>query len=220
MSGSVFSKFVVPSPRPFPVILVVDTSGSMDEEGKVEALNLAIREMISAFARENALRALLQVAVITFGGDGARLLVPFTPARGLTWTDVEADGATPMGAAIALLRELLEDTTRLPERAYRPAVVLLSDGAPTDEAHFRREVEAMNASERARKASRFVVAVGEEADEELLRTFLKHDDAPIFRPESAREIVDSLQTITDSLVSSSRTATPGEALSTIIMGNG
>ncbi|MFL5346088.1 MAG: hypothetical protein ACJ8AT_14970 [Hyalangium sp.] len=44
-----------------------------------------------------------------------------------------AEGRTLMGAAFELARELIEDRTRLPARAYRPTLVLVSDGIPTDE---------------------------------------------------------------------------------------
>lgn len=217
MSGSVFGPFLVGSARPFPIILVVDTSGSMGEHGKIEALNLAVREMIALFARENGLRAELQVAVITFGGEGARLHVPLTAARSLLWTDVVAGGSTPMGAAIGLLRGLLEDPERIPTRAYRPAVVLLSDGQPTDEVHFQRELSALQASKRAGKVSRFAVGVGADADERLLRAFLNSESDRVFRPETAREILEVLSAITRSITESSRSATPGAALSTTVV---
>ena len=57
--------FVVNTPRPLPVILLCDTSGSMSVDGKIEALNEAVRQMINTFAQESRIRAEIQVGLIT-----------------------------------------------------------------------------------------------------------------------------------------------------------
>ena len=56
-----------------------------------------------------------------------------TPVEDLVWEDLEAGGYTDLGAA---LRELTTQLRVPPmeERALPPAVVLISDGMPTDEA--------------------------------------------------------------------------------------
>ncbi len=212
MSAPSFANFTLATARPFPVILVADTSGSMGQNGKIEALNLAVREMVDLFSRENGLRAELQVAVIVFGGDGARLHVPLTPARSLKWTDVTASGPTPLGAAIDMLRGLLEDANVVPSRAYRPAVVLLSDGRPNDEHRWPRAVTEYLGSDRASKATRFVVAIGTDADERPLRAFLGSESATIHRPETASELQELLYAVSQSICVSSRGVHPGENL--------
>ena len=40
---SSLKKFAVATPRPLPVIVLADTSGSMGENGKIEALNAAMK---------------------------------------------------------------------------------------------------------------------------------------------------------------------------------
>ena len=72
---SSLKKFAVAAPRPLPVIVLADTSGSMSENGNIEALNLALREMVSTFSKESRLRAEIQVGLITFGGK-AQLHLP------------------------------------------------------------------------------------------------------------------------------------------------
>src|SRR4051812_9067631 len=49
---SKLKEFTVSSARPLPVIVVADVSGSMGTDGKIEALNAAVAEMLSAFAEE------------------------------------------------------------------------------------------------------------------------------------------------------------------------
>src|SRR5437763_1821259 len=45
-------EFTVPSARPLPVVLLADVSGSMSADGKIDALNAAVAEMLAAFAEE------------------------------------------------------------------------------------------------------------------------------------------------------------------------
>src|SRR5205809_535935 len=45
-------EFTAATARPLPVIVLADTSGSMSENGKIEALNTALTDMVAAFAEE------------------------------------------------------------------------------------------------------------------------------------------------------------------------
>lgn len=64
---SELKKFQVQTARPLPVIVLADTSGSMSVDGKIEALNRGLKDMVASFASESRLRAELQVSVIAFG---------------------------------------------------------------------------------------------------------------------------------------------------------
>ena len=77
---SSLKKFAVATPRPLPVIVLADVSGSMNEEGKIEALNMAIKEMVATFSKESRLRAEIQVGLITFGGT-AQMHLPLVAAN-------------------------------------------------------------------------------------------------------------------------------------------
>jgi uncharacterized protein YegL len=122
----------LPGARPLPVIVLADVSGSMGVDGKIQALNHAVREMIEAFRDETDLRAEIHVCVVTFGGK-ADAHLPLGRAADASWTDLGANGGTPMGAAFELARSIIEDRNIVPSRAYRPTFVLVSDGQPTDE---------------------------------------------------------------------------------------
>lgn len=60
------TQFTVSAARPLPVILLADVSGSMAAEGKTEAMNQSVRDMLSTFAGSDDLRAESHVAIITF----------------------------------------------------------------------------------------------------------------------------------------------------------
>lgn len=210
---SSLNKFAVATPRPLPVIVMADVSGSMGENGKIEALNAAMRDMLSTFSKENRLRAEIQVGMITFGGQ-AQMHLPLAAACSVaSFDELKAAGATPMGAAFDLARQLLEDKERIPSRAYRPVLILLSDGLPTDD--WEAPLKALCDSERAQKASRLAMAIGPDADEAMLKEFANDAEAPIFRAHNARDIHRFFRAVTMSVTT--RTASQNPDASTVLV---
>lgn len=201
-------EFTTQAARPLPVILLADVSGSMGVEGKIQALNHAVREMIEAFQDESDLRAEIHVSVITFGGQ-SRVHLPLGPARDASWSDLGASGGTPMGAAFDLARELVEDRDKVPSRAYRPTVVLVSDGQPTDA--WQQPLSALLGSERGGKAFRMALAIGADADHAVLSAFLADPEARVYRADEARQIRQFFQLVTMSVSARSRSANPNSA---------
>ena len=59
--------FKFKEPRCLPVILLLDTSKSMANNGKIQALNEATAEMLSAFAQTSDNDSVIKVSIITFG---------------------------------------------------------------------------------------------------------------------------------------------------------
>lgn len=198
-------EFTTQNARPLPVILLADVSGSMSSDGKIQALNHAVKEMIEAFKDEADLRAEVNVAVITFGEE-ARLHMPLTPARTATWTDLGAKGNTPMGAAFELARAMVEDKQVIPGRAYRPTIVLISDGQPNDD--WKPPLEALLGSDRGGKAFRMAMAIGGDADQEVLKAFLANSEEPVRTGNDARQIREFFQFVTMSVSTRSRSANP------------
>jgi uncharacterized protein YegL len=212
---SMLKEFTVQSARPLPVILLADVSGSMGVDGKIQALNLAVREMLSAFQDETDLRAEVYVAVVTFGGQ-AKVHMPLSPARNVSWLDLTASGGTPMGAAFDHVQQMIEDRDVVPGRAYRPTVVLVSDGQPTDA--WEAPLQALLGSERGGKAFRMALAIGADADHEVLTAFLADAAARVYRADEARQIRQFFQIVTMSVTARSRSANPNT--SPVVASNG
>jgi uncharacterized protein YegL len=204
------SDFTLSSARPLPVIVLADVSGSMAVNGKIDALNEAVSEMIATFAEEEDTRAEIHVSVITFGADGAKVHKPLKPAAEVTWESMTAAGRTPMGDALSIAQKLLEDHDVIPGRAYRPTLVLVSDGVPTDE--WKTPLTSLLNSERAAKAVRFAMGIGDDADKEMLKAFLGDEEARVFEAHEAREIKKFFRWVTMSVTSRSRSANPNSII--------
>lgn len=198
-------EFTVSSARPLPVILLADVSGSMAVDGKIDALNGAVAEMQAAFAEEEDEHVEIHLAVVTFGGT-ATLHVPLAPASDVRWTPMQAGGRTPLGAALDIATDLIEDRDRVPSRAYRPTVVLVSDGLPNDE--WEAPLQRLLTSERAGKAERFALGIGADADHDMLRRFLNDPEGRIFEAHEGREIRKFFRWVTMSVTSRSRSVAP------------
>jgi len=206
---SELKKFQVQTARPLPIIVLADTSGSMSVDGKIEALNKGLKDMISSFAGESRLRAELQVSLITFGSQ-AEVNLPLTPAHQLQgFTPLTAAGATPLGGALALASQMIEDKDSIPSRAYKPVIVLVSDGHPTDD--WQGSFARLANGERSSKATRFAMAIGADADESMLGDFANDPEAPLFRAENAADIHRFFRAVTMSVSARSRSATPNQS---------
>ncbi len=207
---SKLKEFTMSSARPLPVVVLADVSGSMSANGKIEALNDAVAEMIATFAEEDDSRAEIHVSVLTFGGSGAALHKPLRPANETEWEPMEASGRTPMGEAFSLVQRMIEDRDTIPSRAYRPTLVLVSDGVPTDD--WRGPLDQLLQSERASKAMRFAMGIGADADHQTLTAFLANDEGRVFEAHEAREIKNFFRWVTMSVTTRSRSANPNSVV--------
>lgn len=200
-------EFTISNARSLPVILLADVSGSMSAEGKIEALNQSVRDMLAAFSSNDDLRAEIHIAIITFGGQ-ARVHIPLQRAGDVKWMDMVADGKTPLGSAMSMAADLIEDQAKITNRAYRPTVILVSDGQPTDQWH--EALDRLAKQGRAQKADRIALAIGGDADLDMLRRFLSDERKQVFVASDARRIKDFFQFVTMSVAVRSRSVNPND----------
>jgi magnesium chelatase subunit D len=110
------------------ILFLVDASGSMAAHKRMSAVKGAVLSLLNdAYQRRD------KVALISFRGEGARILLPPTSSVALAAPRLEVlptGGRTPLAAGIkkaaeVLMREELRDKER------RPLLVLLTDGRTT-----------------------------------------------------------------------------------------
>ena len=173
--------------RPLHFIWLVDCSGSMMGE-KIQSLNYAIKQAIpdmQAAAEENP-NAQLYVRAITFS-DGAKWHVASpTPVQDFEWLDVEAGGLTDLGKALELVTTQLE-MPPMPERALPPVLVLLSDGQPTD--MYEKSLNQLMSLPWGKKAVKLAIAIGSDADKEVLARFIDHPEIPVLEANNPAALV-------------------------------
>lgn len=197
-------------PKPLPVILLLDGSGSMSEDGKIEALNQAVQVMIQQFADEAQKEMEILVSIILFNGEGAIVHTPYTEAQKLQaegFAPLEAEGYTPLGGALKLAKEMIEDKVRTPSRAYRPAVILVSDGEPNDD--WKGPMQAFMEG-RSAKCQRFAMPIGPKAKQsQAIRQFLGGEYVEnLFYADRAADIANAFNCITMSVSQRVRSRDP------------
>lgn len=199
-------KFVEKGPKPLPVLLLLDVSGSMYEN--MPTLNAAVREMLSSFAEEEKMETCIQVAIITYG-NAASVLHEFTPASSLLlqWEDLDAGGMTALGAALKEAKQMIEDKNRTPSRAYRPTVVLISDGYPNDE--WQAPLHDFVNQGRSSKCDRMSMAIGHDLNEDMLKSFLSGENQ-LHYADNAQDIKKFFKKVTMSTLMRTRSMNPNQ----------
>ena len=202
------TKFKSPKAKKLPVILLLDVSGSMSGE-KINSLYDSVTDMLQAFAEAHVREKMIDVAIITFGNE-VLLHTPYTPVDDLRNAGVSrfhADGMTPMGTALKMAKEMIEDKATTPSHIYRPAVVLVSDGEPNDS--WQHPMDAFIRDGRSAKCQRFAVAIGSDANQDILRRFCGGDDT-LFYAERASDIVDAFSQISMSVSTRAASSNPNQ----------
>lgn len=236
--------FTAPTARPLPVFLLLDVSYSMGEivdpentrstgqttfrdgqtwelvEGgtqKIQFLNEAVARMIDSFGTEEGLETEFLVSVIVFG-DRASLHLPPTIASSVNWEAMHVFGdGTAMGAAFSLVKGLLEDKNIVPSRAYRPTVILVSDGQPTDD--WNRPLESLINEGRSSKCFYMAMGIGENPGLQVLERFISRTPVlaevngqtipnKVFRASDADKIHEFFRKVTMSVTTRSKSQNP------------
>lgn len=153
----------------FLLIFLLDTSGSMAGK-RIQQLNESLLTFSNDLRKNKFTSTHLDISIITFG-DNVTVLPPessddFQPPN------LFAGGATPLGTAVNkaldVIKEWKESRKNHGESFYRPLVILITDGEPTDD----WQLAAANVrDEESRKALNFLSVGIEGANLEVLSNF-------------------------------------------------
>ncbi|MBA2535347.1 MAG: magnesium chelatase subunit D family protein [Rubrobacter sp.] len=110
------------------ILFLVDASGSMAARKRMSAVKGAVLSLLNdAYQRRD------KVAMISFRGEGAKILLPPTSSVELAASrlqDLPTGGRTPLAAGIEKAAEVLKRES-LRDRERRPLLILLTDGRAT-----------------------------------------------------------------------------------------
>jgi uncharacterized protein YegL len=186
-----------------PVVLLLDVSGSMTGEPITE-LEKGILKFFQEVASDPFARLSVEVAVVTYGGRVTAPLTFLSCANGRLpdIPSLQAGGYTPMGEAIDVGRRLISwrrgHYRHSGISAYKPWMVLLTDGMPNDP--WEKSAACAREEAETDQLVFFGVGVGPDADFEALTQILPAQNPPLklkglrFKP-FFRWLSDSLRAV-------------------------
>ena len=156
-----------------PCVLVLDGSGSMAGD-PVREMNEGLRLLEQELKADSTASVRVQLLVIRAGdNDEVEVLSDWTDAMTFEAPEIQANGRTPVGAAMALALDKIAaqkdcyDANGIP--STRPWIMLISDGIPTDP-DWQEVASRCRDAEEAKKVAIFPIGTAE-ADLEVLGQF-------------------------------------------------
>lgn len=164
-----------PTPR-VPVCLCLDVSGSMSGS-PIDELNQGVKLFYDAIKDDEVALYSAEVSVVTFGGSDASCIVDFASLELQPNPPyLTASGMTPMGEAVNLALDLLEQRKEEYKDKgvdyYQPWLVLMTDGEPNgDSRKLQTAIERTCSMVNSKKLTVFPIGIGSAADMGTLAKF-------------------------------------------------
>jgi len=166
--------------RTMTLFFLIDTSGSMSGN-KIGAVNDAIVNvlpMLEDISSSNP-DAEIKVATLEFSNGTKWLYNEPKSVEDFKWIDVQAGGLTSLGEACLELNGKLSRSGYMKSASgsYAPAIILLSDGGPTD--NFDGGLQTLQGNNWFKNSIRIAIAIGDDADLNVLSRFTGNSEAVI-----------------------------------------
>ena len=203
-----FENFDVNNSAPrCPITLLLDTSGSMAGQ-PINELNAAIRQFVEELKQDEVASCSVELEIISFDSS-AQVVTPFTAIRDLNSAPIlHANGFTSMGAGLDLATQELKARRKLYKKngcsAYKPWVVLMTDGGPTD--NWRQAAATMRELGEQKEIWYMGVEIGPNVDHDTMCQIMPQNSPPLkldglrFR-DFFKWLSDSLNGVSNSAVS-------------------
>ena len=164
--------------RTMTLFFMIDTSGSMmgNKIGAVNDAVVNVLPMLEDISSSNP-DAEIKVAALEFSSGCNWLYSEPKLASEFVWQDVQASGLTSLGAACEELNSKLSRSGYMvaASGSYAPAIILLSDGGPTD--NFKAGLTKLKSNSWFKAAIKVAIAIGEDADKSVLEQFTGSNEA-------------------------------------------
>jgi len=177
----------------------------------IDELNRGLRKFAEDANGDDLTRKQAEVSVIKFG-PVAEVVVPFCEVREFTPPTLVAEGGTPLGAALQIAMSELEQRKQQYRAGgieyFRPWLIVMSDGTPTDTGTFETAVHQLNDLERRKAVAVFSIAIGKNADVGTLSRLSV--DRPAVQLNDVKSFGDFFVWLSRSLASVSQSDTHAE----------
>ena len=180
MANNPFEVEAIPR-RVMPLIFMVDTSGSMGG-AKIAAVNTAVREALNEVGEisKNNADAQIKVGALEFSSNAQWMYPQLEDSESFQWQDLQAGGLTSFGTVLNELNNKLSKSHGFmsePTGMRAPAIILLSDGEPTDE--YKHALEKIKGNNWFKIAVKVAIARGDDANKYVLAEFTGNIEAVI-----------------------------------------
>lgn len=203
-----------------PIIYVLDTSGSMAGD-RIAAVNEAMNETMEVLKDVSAKNpdAEIKIGVLKFSSGAEWITNGLIFMEDFYWNDIKAGGVTDLGSALNELHNKLSRSQFLISDTgfCIPVLMFMSDGQPTD--NYEKALENINANNKwFRYATKIGIAVGEDADREVLAKIAGNSEAVIgVNDVETLKILIKVASVTASKINSkSRTTAESDSAAEII----
>jgi len=162
--------------RQMVLFLIIDTSGSMAGT-KIGAVNTAIREVLPELKGIGGSDVDLKIACLKFSCGCSWMHTSPVNVEQFQWNNLSADGETDFGAACKELSDKMsrEKFLTAPSASVAPAIILMSDGEPTDD--YKKGLSELRDNKWYKYAIKVAVAIGEDANIDVLKEFTGNIEA-------------------------------------------
>jgi len=175
--------------RRLPVYLLLDCSESMVGDG-INAVQAGVETMFRALRSDPHALETVWLSCITFDRE-ARLLFPLTELTDAQTPKLRVRPGTALGAALDLCADRIQievkRTTNEQKGDWRPLIILLTDGQPTDD--WTPALKRFGLNVKPRPANIYAIGCGQDVDIDGLRQLT---DIVLHLPEMTEERIRKL----------------------------
>lgn len=195
--------------RTMTLFFLIDTSGSM-QGNKIGAVNDAVVNVLPMLDEISVSNpdAEIKVAALEFSNGTRWLYDEPKLASDFVWQDVQASGLTSLGAACIELNNKLSRSGFMQSASgsFAPAIILLSDGGPTDD--FESGLAKVKANNWFKAAIKIAIAIGDDADKDVLTQFTGTNEAvfTVHNIDALKQVIRIVAVTSSQIGSKSSTA--------------